>query len=73
MLSQATTCHPEQEKQENKPHLPKEKQEMGKEERSKVYVGVENEGGGGVEGGGEGEAVRSIDAGRIIFVTYPRP
>ena len=53
---------------------------MEEEERSKVYVGVENEGGGGVEGGGGGEAVRSIDAGRINFVTlsnthvkkYPR-
>ena len=38
-----------------------------------MYVRVENEGEGGVEGGGGGEAVRSIDAGRIINVTYPGP
>ena len=34
-----------------------------------MYVRVENEGEGRVEGGGGGEAVRSIDAGKIICVT----
>ena len=52
----------------DEPHLHKEKQELEEEERSKVCVGVENEEGGGVEGGGGGEAVRSIDAGRIYLL-----
>ena len=55
-----------EEKQEAKSELllPNEGQEL-EQQRSKVYVGIENEEEGGAEGAGGEEAVRSIDAGRI--------
>ena len=61
-FSQGNSCHPEEVKEELL--LPNEGQEL-EEERSKVFVGIENEEEGGAEGAGGEEAVRSTDAGRI--------
>ena len=48
MFSQGNTYHP---KEKDKLLLPNEEQEL-EEERSKVYVGIENEEEGGAEGAG---------------------